>query len=109
MLLSRAAATALLLPRRLPRPSRLLAGRAASAMSAPSPASVVYVTVPSSAVGSALARALVSAKLAACVNIVPAVRSVYVWKGELCEDDELLLIIKTREELLGAHELRRAA
>ena len=73
----------------------------------PAPAAVVaYCTVPNAEVGSALARALVLSKLAACVNIVPGVRSVYQWKGEVCEDDELLLIIKTRAELTGAR--RRA-
>jgi len=73
-------------------------------MSAP-PASatcVCYVTVPNADVGTALARALVGARLAACVNVVPGVRSIYTWNGEVCEDDELLLIIKTRAELTGA-------
>jgi periplasmic divalent cation tolerance protein len=63
---------------------------------------VCYVTVPNADVGNALARALVGARLAACVNVVPGVRSIYSWKGEVCEDDELLLIIKTRAELTGA-------
>jgi periplasmic divalent cation tolerance protein len=58
--------------------------------------------VPNADVGNALARALVGARLAACVNVVPGVRSIYSWKGEVCEDDELLLIIKTRAELTGA-------
>ena len=43
----------------------------------------------------ALARALVSEGLAACVNILPAVRSVYLWEGELCEGSEDTLLIKT--------------
>jgi len=44
---------------------------------------------------SPLARSLVESGLAACVNIVPGVTSVYLWKGELCEDGESTLLIKT--------------
>lgn len=42
-----------------------------------------------------LSRAVVEGRLAACVNIVSEVTSVYRWKGELCEDPESLLVIKT--------------
>ena len=42
-----------------------------------------------------IASALVEARVAACVNIVPLVRSVYRWKGEVERDDEALLVIKT--------------
>lgn len=47
-----------------------------------------------------IARALVEGRLAACVNIHP-VRSVYRWKGEIVNDDEDLLLIKTRKALVG--------
>jgi periplasmic divalent cation tolerance protein len=43
-----------------------------------------------------VAHALVRSRRAACVNIVPNVHSVYRWKGRVCDDGELLLIIKTR-------------
>lgn len=43
-----------------------------------------------------VSRALVTAKLAACVNIVPKVRSIYQWEGSICDDQELLLVIKTK-------------
>jgi periplasmic divalent cation tolerance protein len=43
-----------------------------------------------------VAHALVRARRAACVNIVPNVHSVYRWKGRVCDDGEMLLIIKTR-------------
>ena len=43
-----------------------------------------------------VAHALVRSRRAACVNIVPNVHSVYRWKGRVCDDGEMLLIIKTR-------------
>lgn len=43
-----------------------------------------------------VAHALVRARRAACVNIVPNVHSVYRWKGRVCDDGEMLLLIKTR-------------
>jgi periplasmic divalent cation tolerance protein len=43
-----------------------------------------------------VAHALVRARRAACVNIIPNVHSVYRWKGRVCDDGEMLLIIKTR-------------
>ncbi|HSD26506.1 MAG TPA: divalent-cation tolerance protein CutA [Vicinamibacteria bacterium] len=49
-----------------------------------------------------IARALVERRLAACVNVVPKVVSVYRWKGEICRDEELLLVVKTRRERLDA-------
>ncbi|XP_063360726.1 protein CutA homolog [Cydia amplana] len=58
--------------------------------------SVAYVTVPNNEVAKTLAHGLVKQKLAACVNIIPQVTSVYMWKGEINEDSELLLMIKTR-------------
>ena len=42
-----------------------------------------------------IARTLVDEKLAACVNIVPYIKSYYIWEGKTTEDDEVLLIIKT--------------
>ena len=47
-----------------------------------------------------LAKAALEAKLAACANIVPAVESHYWWKGKLESSDEVLLIFKTRQQLL---------
>lgn len=68
----------------------------------PTEYSVCFVTVPTEDLGLTIARALVNEKLAACVNIVKGVRSVYSWKGELCDDPELLLVVKTRAALVGA-------
>ena len=63
---------------------------------------VCLCTAPSAEVGTELARGLVEAKLAACVNIVPGVRSIYRWQGEIQDDAELLLIIKTSRERFEA-------
>jgi periplasmic divalent cation tolerance protein len=60
---------------------------------------VVFVTTPE-AEAQGLAEVLVREKKAACVNIVPKVRSTYWWQGEIESDDESLLIIKTRLSLL---------
>ena len=48
-----------------------------------------------------IGRALVERRLAACVNVVPGVTSIYAWKGSISTDAELLLVIKTRREKLG--------
>lgn len=66
------------------------------------PSIVVYVTVPNKEAGKKLAESLVKEKLAACVNRVPGIESVYQWQGEIQTDSEELLIIKTRESLLEA-------
>jgi len=58
----------------------------------------VFVTVPSLEVGKKIAHALVSNKVAACVNIVPQITSVYEWEGKIEEDSELLLMIKTQSQ-----------
>lgn len=49
-----------------------------------------------------IARALVDRRLAACVNLVPGVRSIYRWKGGIESDDELLLVIKSTSDRLEA-------
>ncbi|GMI90997.1 hypothetical protein like AT2G33740 [Hibiscus trionum] len=66
------------------------------------PSIVVYVTVPNREAGRKLAGSIVKEKLAACVNIVPGVESVYEWEGKINTDPEELLIIKTRQSLLPA-------
>ena len=45
-----------------------------------------------------LARRLVEEDLAACVNVIPQITSIYRWKGELCDDQESTLLIKTTQE-----------
>jgi periplasmic divalent cation tolerance protein len=63
---------------------------------------VALSTVANAADAERIARALVERRLAACVNVLPGVVSFYRWKGEVCRDDELLLVIKTRAERLPA-------
>ena len=60
---------------------------------------VVLVTAPNAATARRIARGLVENKLAACVNVVPGLVSHYRWRGRLCADSELLLVIKTRAPL----------
>ncbi len=59
---------------------------------------VVFVTCPDRDVGKKIAKALVKDKFAACVNIVDGLSSTYYWQGKIVEDNEVLLIIKTRED-----------
>ncbi len=59
-----------------------------------SEAVVVLVTAPSAEKAAEIARALVDGKLAACGNVLPGIRSIYRWEGELHEDEEALLVLK---------------
>lgn len=58
-------------------------------------ARLVMTTAPDRAVAEEIARELVHKGLAACVNLVPSLRSIYRWKGEIEEADEVLLLAKT--------------
>ncbi len=66
---------------------------------------IIYCTAPDNDVALAIANHLVNNKLAACVNIVGGLMSVYSWKNEICNDSELLLIIKTKKDLYHEVEL----
>ena len=63
---------------------------------------VIFCTVPSKDDGSRIGNALVKNKLAACVNIIGGLTSIYEWKGELCNDEECQMIIKSRKEKFKA-------
>ena len=58
---------------------------------------IVFTTTSDESEGTALAEKLVEAKLAACVQIVPQITSVYFWEGKVQKDNEQLLLIKTSE------------
>lgn len=69
-----------------------------------SPHVVVFVTAGSKEQADKLSRGLVEEKLAFCVNSIPSIKSTYYWEGKLCEDEEILLIIKTRASKFDALE-----
>jgi len=56
---------------------------------------VVLSTFPDADTAAHIARTLVEQQLAACVNLVPTVRSIYRWKGQVCDEAETLAVIKT--------------
>lgn len=57
---------------------------------------VVLCTAPDQEAARALAKGIVEARLAACVNVIPGVKSFYHWQGALQADSEVQLVIKTR-------------
>jgi|SRR5260370_5359107 periplasmic divalent cation tolerance protein len=63
---------------------------------------LVLSTCAAEADAERLARALLDTRLAACVNVVPGVRSFYRWKGEIESEIEFMLIIKTSRDLFPA-------
>jgi periplasmic divalent cation tolerance protein len=63
-------------------------------------ASVVYVTYPHRDEAEAAARGLLEDRLAACANLVPGVTSWYRWEGRIQSDSEVVMIVKTRSELV---------
>ena len=56
---------------------------------------IVFTTAPDTEEAESLAQAIVTNKLAACVQVLPKMTSFYSWKGEIERDDEHLLLIKT--------------
>jgi periplasmic divalent cation tolerance protein len=62
----------------------------------------VHVTTPDASSAERLARVLVEERLAACVQVVPGVRSYYRWEGAVAVDDEHLLLVKSLSSCLGA-------
>jgi periplasmic divalent cation tolerance protein len=68
--------------------------------------SVILMTAPDAACAERIARALVEERLAACVNVVPGVKSVYRWEGKVEESSEVMLVAKTRSALFPTLEAR---
>ena len=66
---------------------------------------MVFCTCPTRESAHILARLLVERRLAACVNLLPQIQSVYRWRDQVEVDDEVLLLIKTRSERLDALKL----
>jgi periplasmic divalent cation tolerance protein len=63
-------------------------------------AAMVYTTFPSAQDARKAGRALVEARLAACVNIFPVMTAIFEWEGKIEEADEAAMIIKTRRSLV---------
>ncbi len=70
---------------------------------------IVLCTCPDQASADHIAQTLVAEQLAACVNIIDGVKSVYLWQGEMESSHELQLIIKTHSRCYGALEQRLRA
>ena len=60
---------------------------------------LVYTTFPDEDTALAVGRELVAERLAACVNVLPGMKSVYAWKGEIGRGQEVVTIVKTRNGL----------
>jgi periplasmic divalent cation tolerance protein len=65
---------------------------------------VVLCTCPDEATATRIATALLAEELAACVNCVAGIRSIYRWEGQIRDDTEVLLVIKTSAARYGALE-----
>lgn len=63
---------------------------------------LLYITAARVEEARRIGRALVEERLAACANIVPGMESIYHWQGAVVEDKEVLLVVKTRVELVEA-------
>ena len=70
---------------------------------------IVLTTIGADADALGLARTLVEERLAACVNVLPAMTSIYRWKGTVETDREQQLVVKTRPETVPALEARLKA
>jgi len=63
---------------------------------------IIFITASSNEEAGKIAETLVREKLAACVNIIPGVKSTYWWEGNVCQEDEVLLLAKTVNSLFPA-------
>jgi periplasmic divalent cation tolerance protein len=70
------------------------------------PARIVLTTAASTEEAARLGRTLVEERLAACVTLIPAVQSIYRWKGEIESATETLLLLKTGPDQLAGLEAR---
>jgi periplasmic divalent cation tolerance protein len=63
---------------------------------------IVLTTLPATADAARFAQTIVSERLAACVNVLPAMQSTYIWRGSVQQEDERQIVIKTwRDRLAG--------
>ena len=66
---------------------------------------VIYCTVPKKKIAKDITKVLMKHKLAACVSMIENVKSVFSWEGEICEEKEILMMIKTRRTNYGKIKL----
>ena len=69
---------------------------------------VVLITTSSTEEAQKLGKELVQAKLAACVNVIPEIISIFNWQDEVCQEGEVLMIVKTSGEKFLALEKKIA-
>lgn len=67
---------------------------------------LVLSTFPSEEKAVEIARILLTERLIRCANIIPAVRSLYEWRGEICDEAEVLMVLKCAQELSPALQTR---
>jgi periplasmic divalent cation tolerance protein len=67
---------------------------------------IIHCSCAADGSADAIARVLVGERLAACVQVVPGVRSTYAWNDEICVDDEVLMLIKTTSAGFEALKIR---
>ena len=62
------------------------------------PVQLIYITCPNTNLAQSIARKLVDTGLIACANIIPEMQSIYKWQDQVCEDNEVILILKARKD-----------
>jgi len=63
---------------------------------------IVLITTSDEVEAGRIARALVEARLSGCVNIIKDIRSIYSWQGKIEDENEVLMVVKTRESLFDS-------
>jgi periplasmic divalent cation tolerance protein len=63
---------------------------------------VVFITASNEDEAARIAKALVEAKLAGCVNIIKNIRSIYSWEGKIEDEPEVLMIVKTQKSIFDS-------
>jgi periplasmic divalent cation tolerance protein len=60
---------------------------------------IVFITAPNEKEAAAISQTIVGERLAACINIIPSVRSIYRWQGRVEDEQEVLMVVKTKKSL----------
>ena len=60
---------------------------------------IVFITAPNEKEAASISRTIVEERLVACVNIIPSVRSIYRWQGRVEDEQEVLMMVKTKKSL----------